>query len=126
MKPSARLASSAGVFFIDGEVWAGEILGLERNSMGYLAATYVFGGIVALLLFRVITWDLWGKKRLRRKHNGRWVGAWVAALTWINFLPKEMSITVWTASALLTLTGYLIGFTFGYVWRRFVQPLPSE
>lgn len=122
MKPLLLTVTTAGLIGAGGSVWANEIFGFDKNSLEYLAATYLFGIIAVSIFFRVITWDLWGKKRLRKKHNGRWVGAFLASLTWLNFIPKDMSINTWAAVALLTAVGYLIGFIIGYIWRHFVQP----
>ena len=92
-------------------------------AFGGAVITIAIRGLIAFGLFKLITANLTRKTTFTPLENGRWVGAWLLAVSLISFPSTNKSTEdFYFGIILVSLFWLLAGFVIGYVWRK-LKPL---
>jgi len=81
--------------------------------------TVLVRGVIAFCLFKLITLNLTSKGLDTPVKSGRWIGAWLMAVSILNHPSLHKSdIDIYVGSAIMAIVWFVIGFVVGYVWRK--------
>lgn len=76
--------------------------------------------ILAAVVFYILSFGLWGKARNTAVEYGRWIGAFLAAISIVSATTlHKTDIDLYVGGAIMTVVWFAIGFVIGYVWFKF-------